>query len=84
MLKKVTLRRWKPLWEMTQAGMILDYMEKILNTVEETTSVLTHHAIQCVVVPDFITGASGHCSEHPADLVEIQAFIPKIHHGVKV
>lgn len=69
---------------MTQAGMILDYMEKILNTVEGTTSVLIHHAIQCVVVPHFIAGASGHCIGHLADRVEIQAFFPKIHHGVKV
>lgn len=69
---------------MIQAGMILDYMEKILNTVEETASVLTHHAIQWVVVPDFIAGASGHCIGHPADLMEIQAFFPKTHHGVKV
>jgi hypothetical protein len=69
---------------MTQVGMILDYMEKILNTAEETVSVLTHHAIQRVVVPDLIAGASGHCIGLPADLVEIQAFFPKIHHGVKV
>jgi hypothetical protein len=64
--------------------MILDLMEKILNTVEETVLVPTHQSIQCIAIPDFIVGASGHCFGHPADLLEIQAFFPKVHHGVKV
>jgi hypothetical protein len=63
--------------------MILDCLEKVLNTVEETLSVLTHQAIQCVAVPDFITGASGHCIGHPADPM-IQAYFPEVHRGVKV
>jgi hypothetical protein len=63
--------------------MILEYMEKILNTIEETASVLTHQSIQCIPVPYYIAGASGHYIGHPAD-VEMQAFFPKVHHGVKL